>query len=88
MMGPGMMGYGPGMMGPGMMGYGPGMMGSGMMFYGQPSDEFLDSIGEHMAKQHALMGQIAGTSDKAERRKLLRQHFEEMGEFMEKMHGR
>lgn len=76
---------GQGMMGPGMMGYGmgPGMMGPGM----QLSDEYLDEIGEHMAEQHARMQRIAETEDKSERRELLREHFEEMREFMKSMHG-
>jgi len=93
MMGQGAMGYRPGMMGQGMMGYGPGMMGHGMMgpgmmmHYGQLSDEYLDLMGEHMAEQHARMARIAETSDKAERRELLREHFEAMREFMEEMHG-
>lgn len=91
-MGPGMMGQGsggamgPGMMGPGMMGPGSGGgMGLGMMDPGQLSDEQLDRLAEHMAENHERMQRLAATSDKTERRDLLREHFDSMQELMASM---
>ena len=75
MMGPGMMGRG--MMGPGFSGPGA-MMGPGMMNRGGISDEYLDRMAERMAENYQRMQQLAQTTDKAERRKLLREHFESM----------
>lgn len=75
MMGPGMMGH-RGMMGPGYAG--PGAMGRGMMYGGGVSDEHLDRMAERMAENYRRMQQLAETTDKAERRKLLREHFESM----------
>lgn len=88
-MGPGMMGQGPGMMGQGsgMMGPGAGGgMGLGMMDPGQLSDEQLDRLAEQMAENHERMQRLAATRDKAERRDLLREHFESMRELMASMH--
>lgn len=90
MMGPGMTGPGHGMMSRGSAtvrpgGAGPGGMGTGMMGGGQLSDEHLDRIGEQMAERHKLMQQLAETSDKDERRRLLREHFESMHEHREGM---
>jgi hypothetical protein len=73
---------GGGMMGGGMMGGGAGGMGPGMMYGGQITDEHLDRMAEHMAERHQRMHQIAETTDKEERRKLMREHFQSMRQFM------
>lgn len=78
-------GYGRGgMMGPGMMGQGfggSGMMGPGMMDRGRLSDEQLDQMSEHMAENYKRMQRLAETTDKDERRKLMREHFQSMQQY-------
>ena len=98
MMGHGPGGYGHGMMGSGMMGYGaggygmmaPGMTGYGSTAYGRMpdrlSDEQLDRIAEQMADSHAFRQQLAQTTDKSERRELLRKHFENLRKRWESAH--
>jgi len=61
---------------------GPGMMGPGMMRDGRISDEHLDRMAELMAERHQRMQRLAETTDKEERRELLREHFRSMREFM------
>jgi hypothetical protein len=82
-MGPGMMGQGYGSaMGPGMMGRGyGGAMGPGMMYGGQLSEEQIDQMSEQMAEGYKRMQKLAETSDREERRKLMREHFQWMQQF-------
>lgn len=79
----GMMGRGYGSpMGPGMMGQGyGGVMGPGMMYGGQLTEEQIDQMSEQMAEGYKRMQKLAETSDREERRKLMREHFQWMQQF-------